>query len=419
MNEDYLQYLWRFQRFSKAVLTCTSGQELSVIFPGHWNDHAGPDFLEAKLRIGREIWVGSVEVHIRSSDWKRHRHHDDDSYSNVVLHVVHEDDDPLVNRAQQEVPTIELKHLIDATHFKMYEHFLQSRGRLPCAGRLLQVDQVVRYHLVHRMAVERLEDRCSRVGELLMRYANDWNAVWWHLLCRTFGFGLNQSAFEYLAETLSWKLLMKLVGRKFEVEAVLLEHSAWRSLDTRLKEESNALRRYEVFRKIWKLQPAPLSVWRRGHMKPANHPRVRIGQLCALVENGWLQWRKVTSAQSLEEILNGLDVNVELAWCTMKGRSGISECLGLATRERIVANAVIPCLYHYARVKSDQDMIDQIMRWSDTLRPESNKIIRMWKELGWRPQSMLEAQGQMQLYSQYCCRKKCLSCLIGIHLLND
>ena len=156
MNEDYLQYIWRYQRLPNVDFTCVSGRILNVIFQGHWNKHAGPDFLEARIRIGREQWIGSVEVHVKSSEWRKHRHQSDPAYTNVVLHVVYEDDEPLINAAGEEVPTIELKGLIDSTHVEAYTHFIQRSEHLSCSGRLDQVEAISRQAWLHRMAVERL-----------------------------------------------------------------------------------------------------------------------------------------------------------------------------------------------------------------------------------------------------------------------
>ena len=88
MNERLLQFIWQFQYFNNMELQTTDHEHVTVIQPGKLNTNQGPDFLEAKVRIGDNIWVGNVELHIYTSDWIKHRHDGDKNYANVILHVV-------------------------------------------------------------------------------------------------------------------------------------------------------------------------------------------------------------------------------------------------------------------------------------------------------------------------------------------
>ena len=68
MKEDFLHYVWKFQKFPYNDLVTTQGETLQVINVGFYNQHDGPDFKEAQLMVGPLKWIGSVEVHLRSSD---------------------------------------------------------------------------------------------------------------------------------------------------------------------------------------------------------------------------------------------------------------------------------------------------------------------------------------------------------------
>ena len=73
--EQLLHYVWQYRILPLGRLLTADGQELEVIDPGLHNTNAGPDFFNAKVRIGGTMWVGNVELHLRSSDWQRHGHH--------------------------------------------------------------------------------------------------------------------------------------------------------------------------------------------------------------------------------------------------------------------------------------------------------------------------------------------------------
>jgi hypothetical protein len=103
MTERLLQFIWQFQHFNKNELATASGETLLIIHPGHLNSDQGPDFNDAKIRIGRTVWAGSIELHLKTSDWNRHKHQDDPNYTNVILHTVWENDSSI-----NEVPVVEL-----------------------------------------------------------------------------------------------------------------------------------------------------------------------------------------------------------------------------------------------------------------------------------------------------------------------
>ena len=82
-----MHYVWKHKLFPLRELETSDGQTVEVIDPGLHNHNAGPDFFNAKVRIGRTLWVGNVEIHDKSSDWYLHGHDKDQRYDNVILHV--------------------------------------------------------------------------------------------------------------------------------------------------------------------------------------------------------------------------------------------------------------------------------------------------------------------------------------------
>ena len=108
MSEDFLAYVWKFQYFDKTGLQTETGEMLSVLRTGMQNVNAGPDFLDASLQIGEITWAGSVELHVKSSDWQRHKHTTDQKYDQVILHVVWENDMPVLRTDGSEVPVLTL-----------------------------------------------------------------------------------------------------------------------------------------------------------------------------------------------------------------------------------------------------------------------------------------------------------------------
>src|SRR5262245_44117872 len=90
MNERLLQFIWQAGLFNKQGLATTDDEPIQILHAGNFNRNQGPDFSDARIRIGAATWAGSVELHIRSSQWIHHGHEHDEQYRNVVLHVVWE-----------------------------------------------------------------------------------------------------------------------------------------------------------------------------------------------------------------------------------------------------------------------------------------------------------------------------------------
>ena len=74
VSEEFLQYIWENKLFYPDDLKTTSGEKLDIIQVGKRNTDSGPDFFNARIKIDETIWVGNIEIHINSTDWKKHNH---------------------------------------------------------------------------------------------------------------------------------------------------------------------------------------------------------------------------------------------------------------------------------------------------------------------------------------------------------
>ena len=92
MQEDFLHYIWQYQKVTTSKFKTVQGKTLQVITAGELNTNSGPDFYNSRIVIGDQEWVGTVEIHLKASDWFVHRHQNDSAYNNVILHVVWEND---------------------------------------------------------------------------------------------------------------------------------------------------------------------------------------------------------------------------------------------------------------------------------------------------------------------------------------
>ena len=115
MTEDYLHHLWKFKLFNQNDCVTEEGEKVEILEFGFHNKDSGPDFTNGKVKIGETVWVGNIEIHLNSSDWKKHNHQNDKAYDNVILHVVYNYDCEITTTRGSVIPTLELKNRIDYT----------------------------------------------------------------------------------------------------------------------------------------------------------------------------------------------------------------------------------------------------------------------------------------------------------------
>ena len=63
MKESILHYIWQQKLFTQHGLRTSDGETVEVIDVGRNNTDAGPDFFNAKIKIGETVWAGNVEIH--------------------------------------------------------------------------------------------------------------------------------------------------------------------------------------------------------------------------------------------------------------------------------------------------------------------------------------------------------------------
>ena len=132
--EKLLYYVWEHRLFDNRNLLTTKGEKIEIIDPGHRNSDSGPDFFNAKIRIGEKLWAGNVEIHKNASDWKLHNHDHDKSYDSVILHVIENNDAEIVRSTGEIIPQLIIRYpdIIKDN----YELLIYQNSFLPCGDRL-------------------------------------------------------------------------------------------------------------------------------------------------------------------------------------------------------------------------------------------------------------------------------------------
>ena len=151
--EQLLYYVWKHKLFPLKLLQTTKGETIEIIDPGIQNIHAGPDFFNAKIKIGDVTWVGNVEIHERASDWIRHSHHTDKNYDSVILHVASDIDAEPKRTDGTPIPQLEL-HCPPAL-FRNYENLLKDAPYPPCKNIIKKMSALQLHSWLYTLQTER------------------------------------------------------------------------------------------------------------------------------------------------------------------------------------------------------------------------------------------------------------------------
>ena len=88
LSERQIVKIWQHQLLDRTELATEEGEQIKIIYPGRMNDDQGADFRDAVIATSGRLTKGDIEIHVKSSDWQAHRHHHDQVYNRVILHVV-------------------------------------------------------------------------------------------------------------------------------------------------------------------------------------------------------------------------------------------------------------------------------------------------------------------------------------------
>ncbi|MCK9617634.1 MAG: DUF2851 family protein [Lentimicrobiaceae bacterium] len=420
-NEEFLHYLWKFRLFTFPLST-TAGEYITVIHPGELNTDAGPDFFNARITIGNTTWAGNIEIHMQSSDWLKHGHQHDNAYQSTILHIVYNDDISVKNSFGNCIPTLEVKHRIAPALFENYQDLMMSRSEIACGKHIAQTKAIVLTNWLEKLSATRLEKKVTILQQSFEQNKNNWEETFYQALAKNFGIGVNTLPFEMLAKSLPVKCLAKHKDNLFQIEAMLFGQAGFFEKNYNDNYPKQLQKEYRFLSEKFALQPLGLHLWRFLRIRPDNFPTLRIAQFAALVHQSSALFSKITTIESIHEIISLFDVHCSDYWNT---HYIFDKCAAYRTKSfgknaiiLLIINTVIPFLFLYGKATGNQNLAEKAFQMLEQLPPEKNSITKEFENLGVKINSALQSQALLELKICFCKQKKCLDCNIGNFLLQ-
>ncbi len=399
MTENYLHFIWKIKRLPFHRLKTVNGKEIHVKDVGvHNSIESGPDFLNGKVVFDGVEWCGNIEMHLKSSDWFRHGHQYDRAYDTVVLHVVYEYDCAVLIEGK-EVPTIELKSMLDEEHYQRWESFSQSLSKINCSFALPEIDRIYLRSMMDRALMDRLNRKIFVLERDFVR--NEPTEVLYFLLAGAFGAKVNRDPFEELTHRLPLSLLKRLHPSK-QRELILRVSGLNITNDPELDGVCKQL----------KIDSIASHVWKRKGLRPQGRPEVRLQQFSYF-----------TTLFDFEVSLTYLPTGelYEYLWSVVQVCNQNLNSSGKISRsffELLMTNCVAPFLWWFGNYKNDEAIRSKAIELLYLIGPEQNAILKNWEACGVRPGNGYESQALIELYNEHCMKNKCMNCAVGTKILS-
>ncbi len=423
-TEDFLQYIWKFRLFDLNGLITTDNEAVEIVSPGLQNTNAGPDFQNSKIRIGDTLWVGNAEVHISSSEWRKHGHSTNDAYDNVILHVVYKDDEPIFRKNGAKIPTLVLHERISAELYNRYHHLIFGEKQIiPCEAAIGTIDGLLIYNWLTRVLVERLQKRSVELINTLNINKGDWEETFYQYLAANFGFKTNALPFELLAKSLPQNILAKHKNNPLQVEALVFGQAGFLTADLQDNYPVGLKKEYDFLQKKYNLKPIEKHLWKFSRLRPLNFPTIRLAQFAALITQSNHLLSKVLDIKDpagLGSLFTGIEVNTywDDHYQFDKPSTLISKKLGKTSINVLLLNTLALFLFAYGNQHQLERYVNRALQLLEHLPVEHNSVIESFASVGVKVKTAYESQALLELKNSYCDHKKCLQCGVGIKILK-
>lgn len=359
MDEISLQLfiLKNFIYFGEMMTT--QRERVEIIDIGEINYNEGPDFINAHIILNDIHWFGNIEVHIKSSEWDKHKHSCNEFYNSVILHIVLDQDKQIFKKDHTPLPTVEINKFLKSFPDDIFQikNILEKKN----------FDIKTLENLFPILLMQRMKRKNNFILDLLKKLNGDWDNTAFHLLMYNFGFKVNNEQMLQLASSLSYKVIQKNKDDERNLLALLAGQAGLLN-----KFNDNFSHCYNFLQQKYCLKKEKI-LWRYARIHPQNFPEVRIQQIAKIIykKNSLLEW------------VCDNDCVFEKNFLTKR------------TQNHIKINVVIPL--HFAYENYYGRATKHILERFKEIESEDNHIVRRWKKRGINIHNSYESQALLEL----------------------
>ena len=364
VHEKFLCEIWKNQEFTKE-LTTKDEQKITVIDVGMENKElGGPDFKNARIKIGNITYFGDIEIDNFYSDWKTHGHYLNKRYNKVILHLALKNDSNLpyvFTQDGRKVQSILIEDCIDKNiQAAIQEAIISERknriNKMPCNEINELVTEQEKLNYLYELGLSRFRKKSEKILERLkeiiylkelnikepvIKYELDekfhnkiftseeladteaWEQLFYELIFEALGYSKNKEIMQRLAQSVQISFLRSFLKQEkfqqrmeavlFHVSGLIPENAAPADHDT-----AEYLKKISV---LWN-QIKPFydgvtyhsSQWHFFKLRPQNFPTVRLA-------GGVVILHRILTRNLLNRIISLFDGKINLNKLTTELRN--------------------------------------------------------------------------------------------------
>lgn len=450
--------MWEGGNAYYSGLVTDSGEDVEVLEYGSRNYDSGPDYKNAKVRIGDKVFTGDIEVHRDFKNWAEHNHPKDRRYNQVILHVVMWDSvdrTPPKLRIKRDLPSVILANHLKSSIHDIWKDIISNpsgKFRLPCYEYNLSADNETIFKTLNRLAAERLSLKVKRIKNRIFEIAGTgtdkvlpsnkavWEQALYEFIFEALGFSKNKEQMMKLASSVTLKLLGKYAGNDITKIQALLYGTAGFFFDIRSKDDY-----IDFVKEYWRslenklnLNRLQRSQWNFFGQRPQNYPTLRVAYgsqiVYRLLYNNFLKNLINLFAESHpKKLFTGLkelfaprkDRYWQNHYDLGKLSKNENKLGGIQRITDIIINVIIPYSWLYGETFNKKNIVqNSLILYNDLkITPDNNIIRLMNSQLLSRRNIKINTpayeQAVIQLYNFYCTRENCGKCGIGKRVFEN
>lgn len=419
MNEDFLQFLWQYRLFNEEELFTDDQKKIEIVHVGTKNSDAGPDFFNARIKYNNIEWAGNIEIHRNASDWYLHNHQHDETYNNVILHVVWNNDTSVYNSKKQPVLTVTLpvyKETLDK-YYELYE----NHKPIACSYKLNTINFPLETYL-ESLAISRLEKKTQWIYNELKNANYSWEDTFYRILAYSFGLKANSQAFLMLAQNTPLTIIKKNTDHLTQIEALIFGQAGLLPKDSNELYVKNLIKEYEYLKTKYNLSPLHASIWKFSKIHPPSFPTIRLAQWSYFLYKQANNLTNLLQEMPIKQLIKHFNIKTSAFWEShyhfdRKSEKPVRNRMGKGFLYLLFINSFLPFIFLYSREKLNNSLQDWVIQTYEQIPSENNSIIKYWQNAGIVSNNALQSQALIYLYDFFCKPRFCLRCNIGTCLL--
>ena len=362
MIESVLYEVWKKREFKNNLKTFT-GEDIEVLDTGNHNQEiAGPDFKNARIRIGNLTYIGDIEIDNDYSDWKSHGHNIDVKYSKVILHLALNNKNNygyVYTRDGRKVASICLsnyvnKEFLESVHAAETRPETELISSIKCTNNINRAGREYKEKFLQQLGTERFQKKCIKIFERLkeLQFINElnlkepvisydltsqfherkfshsdfaskeiWQQLFYELVFEALGYTKNKSQMTSLAQAANIKFLSKIESdgvllEKYEAALLYIGGLIQKKEIVTEKKSSDYLEKLELhwnsLKPFYDGKYFDEAQWHFFRLRPQNFPTVRIAGgarlLHGLIKGNLIRIivKKITEIYNLTILINSI-----------------------------------------------------------------------------------------------------------------